>query len=150
MLLTINASEYGLSPVRRQVIILTDADILLIGPLGTMFSDILIGIHTFSFKEMHVSSVKWRPRLFNENLWRFLTLFKPPYVKRGGHFNDVMKINPPSSDVTSVESDFRCKCSWIWNWGPLESQQNDNISPEAQWSQSPEASVHEILAWCLL
>ena len=36
---------------------------LLIGPAGTNFSEIIIEIYTFSFKKMHVkmSSVKWRP-----------------------------------------------------------------------------------------
>ena len=36
---------------------------LLIGPLGTNFSDILIQIHTFSLKKIHfkMSSGKWRP-----------------------------------------------------------------------------------------
>ena len=46
-------SDNGLSPSRRQAIIWTNAGILLIGPLGTNFSEILIGIHTFSFKKMH-------------------------------------------------------------------------------------------------
>ena len=41
----------------------TNAGILLIRPLGTNFSEILIKIHTFSFKKMHLkmSSAKWRP-----------------------------------------------------------------------------------------
>ena len=34
-------------------IILTNAGILLIGPLGTNFSEILNGIQAFSFKKMH-------------------------------------------------------------------------------------------------
>ena len=61
--LSIIASDNGLSPGRRQAIIWTSAGILLIGPLGTNFSEILIGIITFSFKKMHlkVSSAKWRP-----------------------------------------------------------------------------------------
>ena len=61
--LTIIGSENGLSPGRRQAIIWTNAEILLIGPLGTKFSEILIEIHTFSFKKMHLkmSSGKWRP-----------------------------------------------------------------------------------------
>ena len=48
---------------RRQAIIWTNAGLLLIGPLGTNFSEILIGILTFSFKKLHlkVSSAKWRP-----------------------------------------------------------------------------------------
>ena len=42
--LTTIASDNGLSPGRRQSIISTNAGILLIGPLGTNFSEILIGI----------------------------------------------------------------------------------------------------------
>ena len=61
--LTIIGSDNGLSPGRRQAIIWTIAGILLIGTLGTNFSEILIGIQTFSFKNMHLkkSSAKWRP-----------------------------------------------------------------------------------------
>ena len=61
--LIIIGSDNGLSPGRRQAIIWTNAGILLIGPLGTNFSEILIEIDTFSFKKMHlkISSAKWRP-----------------------------------------------------------------------------------------
>ena len=61
--LTIIGSDNGLSHGRRQTIIWTNDGILLIGPLGTNFSEILIGIQTFSFKKMHLkmSSAKWRP-----------------------------------------------------------------------------------------
>ena len=41
--------DNGLSPGRRQAIIWTNVGILLIGPLGTNFSEILIRILTFSF-----------------------------------------------------------------------------------------------------
>ena len=60
---TIIGSDNGLSPGRRQAIIWTNAGILLIGPLGPNFSEILIEILTFSFKKMRfkVSSVKWQP-----------------------------------------------------------------------------------------
>ena len=51
--LTIIGSDNGLSPGRRQAIIWTNAGILLIGPLATNFSEILIGIQTFSIKKMH-------------------------------------------------------------------------------------------------
>ena len=56
-------SDDGLPPGRRQHIIWTDSVILLIGPLGTNFSEISIGILTFSLNKMRlrVSSVKWRP-----------------------------------------------------------------------------------------
>ena len=61
--LTIIGSDNGLSPDRRQAIIWTNAGILLIGPLGTNFSEILIEILTFSFKKMRlkVLSAKRRP-----------------------------------------------------------------------------------------
>ena len=61
--LAIIGSDNGLSPGRRQAIIWTNAGILLIGPLGTNFSEILIKILLFSFKKMRlkVSSAKWRP-----------------------------------------------------------------------------------------
>ena len=56
-------SDNGLSPGRRQAIIWINAGILLIGPLGTKFSEILIAIEAFSFKKIHlqISSAKWRP-----------------------------------------------------------------------------------------
>ena len=56
-------SDNGLAPNRRQAIIWTNAGILLIGPLGTNFSEILPEIHIFSSKNMHLkmSSGKWRP-----------------------------------------------------------------------------------------
>ena len=61
--LTIIGSENGLSPFWRQVIIWTNAGILLIGPLGRNFCEILIRINTFSFRKSHfsMSSGKWRP-----------------------------------------------------------------------------------------
>ena len=54
--LTIICSDNGLSPDRRQAIIWTNAGLLLIGPLGTNFSEILIEIIIFSFKKMRL---KW-------------------------------------------------------------------------------------------
>ena len=56
-------SDNGLLPGRRQVIIWTNAGILLIGLLGTNFSEIFIKIHTFSFKKMYLkmSAAKWWP-----------------------------------------------------------------------------------------
>ena len=61
--LTIIGSDNGLSPGRRQAIIRTNGGILLIGYFGTNFSEILVGIQTFSFKKMHLkmSSEKWHP-----------------------------------------------------------------------------------------
>ena len=61
--LIIFGSENVLSPGRHQAIIWTNAGgILLIGPLGTTFSEILIAILTFSFKKVRLkmSSAKWQ------------------------------------------------------------------------------------------
>ena len=57
----ITGSDNDLSPVRHRAIIWTNAGILLIGPLGTYFSEVLIGIQTFSFKKLHLktSFAKW-------------------------------------------------------------------------------------------
>ena len=61
--LSIIGSDNGLAPGWRQANIWTSAGILLIGPLGTNFSEMLIRVKTFSFKKMHLkmSSAKWRP-----------------------------------------------------------------------------------------
>ena len=61
--LTNIVSDNGLSPGRRQAIIWTNAGILLIGPLGTIFYEILIKISTFPFTKtrLKVSSAKWWP-----------------------------------------------------------------------------------------
>ena len=55
-------SDNGLSPDWHQVIIWTNAGILLIGPIGTNFSEILIRNQIFSLKNaLKISSAKWRP-----------------------------------------------------------------------------------------
>ena len=61
--LTVIGLDNGLSPGRRQVIIWTNDGILLIWPLLTYFSEILIEIPIFSFKKMQLkmSSAKCRP-----------------------------------------------------------------------------------------
>ena len=52
--LTTIGSDNGLSLGRRQAIIRANAEILLIEPLGTNFSEILIETHTFSFKKIRL------------------------------------------------------------------------------------------------
>ena len=68
--LTIIVSDNGLSPGRRQAIIWTNTGILLIGPLGTNFNEILIEIQIFSFKKTHLkmSSGKRRPFCLSLNV----------------------------------------------------------------------------------
>ena len=61
--LTIIGSDNGLLPGRRQAIIWTNAGILLIGPLGTNINEILIDIHAFFFRKIHLKMPwgKWWP-----------------------------------------------------------------------------------------
>ena len=75
--LTIIGSDNGLSPDRRQAILWTSAGTLLIGPLRTNFSVILIEILIFSFKKMRlkVSSAKRRPFCLSLNV-----LIKRPLI----------------------------------------------------------------------
>ena len=68
--LSIIGSDNGLSPDRRQAIIWTNAGILLIGPLGTNFSETVIESHISSFKKTHLkmSSAKWFPFCLGHNM----------------------------------------------------------------------------------
>ena len=52
--LTISGSDNGLSPGRYQVIIWTNDGTLLIGPLGTNFSEILMEIQIYSLKKIRL------------------------------------------------------------------------------------------------
>ena len=70
--LTIIGSDNGLSPGRRRAIIRTNAGILLIGTLGTNFSEILIEIHTFFIQENAFEKVVWKMASI---------LSRPQYVK---------------------------------------------------------------------
>ena len=81
--LTIIGSDNGLSPGRRQAITWTNVGILLIGPIGTNFSEMLIAIHTFSFKKMHLkmSSAKLRPFFLG------LNVLMCPYLSGSRHWH---------------------------------------------------------------
>ena len=78
--LSIIGSDNGLSPGRRQAIIWTNAGILLIGPLGTNFSENSIEILTFSFTKMRlkVSSAKSRPFCLSLNVLSTRGIPSPP------------------------------------------------------------------------
>ena len=60
---TLIGSTNGLSPLKRQTIIWTNASLLSFRTLGINGNEILIEIQAFSFKKMHLkrSSGKWRP-----------------------------------------------------------------------------------------
>ena len=72
--LAIFGSDNGLSPGQCQAIIWTNAGILLIGPMGTNFNEILVKIYIFSLKKMHLKlSGKWRPFYLGFNV---LSMYK--------------------------------------------------------------------------
>ena len=79
--------DNGLSPGWRQAIIWTNDGLLLIGPLGTNFHEILIEIHTLSFKEMHLKmlSGKWRPFCLGLNVLNIWGLVMPYDIAQPGH-----------------------------------------------------------------
>ena len=66
--LTIIGSDNGLLPGRHQAIIWPNTGILLIGPLETNLSEVLIGIKTFSFKKMHLKMLSANRRPFGLDL----------------------------------------------------------------------------------
>ena len=80
--LTIIGSDNGLSPDRRQAITWTSDGILLIGPIGTSFSETLSKIQTFSLKKMRfkVSSAKWRPFCLDLNVLSWSSPLWPPCI----------------------------------------------------------------------
>ena len=68
-------SDNGLSPIRRQAIIYTNADLLSIEALETKFNEIRIEIQNLSFMKIHLnmSSAKRRPFCLGLNVlthWR--------------------------------------------------------------------------------
>ena len=71
--LTNIGSDNGFSPHRYRAIIWTNDGILLIGPLGPNFSEILIDIQPLSFKKMHfkMSSGKWWPFCLRISLLKY-------------------------------------------------------------------------------
>ena len=89
--LTITGSDNGLSSDRHQAIIWCNAGILLIGPLGTNFSEILIEIDTFWFKKMHLKIFFWKMAVIlsqpqcvitlqpEQNGWKFCRLHIQKY-----------------------------------------------------------------------
>ena len=73
--------DNGLSPDRWQAIIWTNAGILLlvIGSVGTNFSEILIEIHIFSFKKMHLKMSPGKCQPFCLGLNVFIMYKKKSY-----------------------------------------------------------------------
>ena len=94
--LTIMGSDNGLSPGRRQAIIWTNARILLIRPLGTNFSEILLKIYIFSFNKMHL-------KMSSGKLAAILS--RPQCVKE----------HPPLENPEAMKSTWKVSCWNSWH-----------------------------------
>ena len=109
--ITIISSDNGLSPGRRQAIIWTNAGILLIGSLGTDFSEIWIKIQIFSLKKMRLkmSSAKWCPFRLSLNVLMCSSLsgHRPTYWD--WTLDEIMPTNALTSDVIYCRP-----LSWTW------------------------------------
>ena len=108
--LTIIGSDNGLSPSRRQAIIWTNAGILLIGSLGTNFSETLIGIQTFSYKKMHlkVPSAKWLPFCLGLNVLNQASLL----AGLGGSTDNSATSRSPQLGKLGPASFWSCHITW--------------------------------------
>ena len=98
--LTIIGSDNGLSPGQGQAIIWTNAEILLIGPLGTNFNETSIEIRTFSFKKIDLKLLSGKWRLFCLSL-KVLTII----------WHHSWRIVEPFS--TDLSLDITMNASWI-------------------------------------
>ena len=126
--INIIVSDNGLSPERRQAIIWTNAGILLIGPLGTNFSDIFTGIQTFSFKKMHLkmSSGKWRPFCLSPNVL----------------------IHWPLGDVSvTLKVIFKCMTCRIVDWA-VAKELLSGVCHITSLMVSQQLHWFQVMAWC--
>ena len=131
--LTTIGSVNGLSPGRRQAIIWTNAGILLIWPLGTNLSEILIEIPTFSFKKMRlkVSSAKWRSFCLGLNVFEL----RKPCVTCGAVYLSVLW----RLEISRKFKIFVLK----YHWKIIEIFQGLNVEPGHRiiFNLSPNSSV---------
>ena len=143
--LTIIGSDNGLSPDRHQAIIWTNAGILLIGPLGTNFSEILIEIHAFSFKKVHLkmSSGKWRPFWLGLNV-----IYEGPRLHGAASLG--RKLNCFSYRIISWDSlthwplDFRYV---YFGWLPDEVSPAKSPSCECKLTSDDKSTLFQVTAW---
>ena len=76
-------SDNGSSPGRLQAINWTNAGILLIGPLGINFSEILIEINIFPLKKMHLKMSSAKRRLFRLDLNELILIYRQTEYYQG-------------------------------------------------------------------
>ena len=136
-------SDNGLSPYRRQAFIWINDGILLFGPVGRNFSEILIAIYTFPFKKMHLKmlSGKWRPsrpQCVNTTTWspelngcHFAATFSNafPWKIIVFWFNFHRRLFPQVSN----------KVQWQWQYRLLATR--FPAYPECRWAHSTKRSA---------
>ena len=137
--ITIIGSDNSLAPGRRQAMIWTNAGILLIGPLGTSFGDILIKTQTFSMKKIRLkmSSTKCSPFLHSLNVLNLQAI------------NATMNTNPPTHKcpirslrclihvtVTSQWAQWclKSQASGLFALPLAPAQTKESIKPQLHWS----------------
>ena len=143
----IAGSDNGLSPDRRQVIIWTNAGLLLIGPIETNFSEILIEILAFSFKKIHLkmSSAKWRPFCLSLNVLRRYPLFSQQCFQRTDPCGPIIGMIYPVIDITHkvvgnilrprLDMMSRCHSIFWYQWPLLLTWINLNHSTDKVWDE---------------
>ena len=107
----------------RHTIIWTNAGLLLIGPLGTNFSEILMEILTFSFKKMRlkVSSAKRQPFYLGFNV--FNDLYRAVGEDHVRPFADDTALNVISMESLIINDEKTARkhipnhSNSIWSWG---------------------------------
>ena len=142
--LTINGSDNGLSPGRRQAIIWTNTGILLIRPLGTNFNEMLIEILTFSFMKMRlkVSSAKWRPFCLGLNVLRIRMGYVAPQPLLG-----LLSWYPVMSSSLCSSSEDRVPVDEI-DWGAINWPKCINPSNGCHGDILYKMFAYSITAYC--
>ena len=128
--LTVIGSDNGLSPGRRQVIIGTNAGIVLIGPLGRNFNEILIEIHTFSFNKTQskMSSAKRPPFCLGLNVLSIQRLWndkKHTHKTKQKHTFSPLAL--PPRKYGSIHDDATRQLYLVYNISKVRSEQSWDI-----------------------
>ena len=139
--LTTIGSDNGLSPGLHQTVIWTNDIILLIGPIGTIFSEILIENHIFSLKKMQLKmmSGKWQPFSLNRNVFMpMVTLLYDTNIPEGVHIK--LKYLIPSLPCQVSFELFHLQ----WKWNKSMTLCKTAVTPmHQQWSYCRLALSHQ-------
>ena len=130
--ITTIGSNNDLSSGRRQAFIYTNAGILLIGPLGTNFSEFFFGIETFAFYKMHLkmSSAKWPPFSLGLNVLSqyavscsaWLMCYKEENFKNAASSENIWMLNIDILNIyfsLLLGSRWKTNVSHVWHNKPL-------------------------------